>query len=69
MKTITLNRREVQRIYELFLTLNENQDWGTVTLAQNQDSGIGSVLTATFVIEHKEIDGEFTVTISDEADW
>lgn len=69
MSNITLNRRELYKLYELFNTLNVSEDWGTVTLYQNHDSGIGSVLTATFVVEHKDIDGEFTVTISDESNW
>lgn len=69
MSNITLNRRELYKLYELFNTLNVSEDWGTVTLYQNNDSGIGSVLTATFVIEHKDVDGEFTVTISDESNW
>ena len=70
MKTITLNSRELARLTELFNTLNESKDYGYVTLYRESDNnGIGSVLTATFVITHKEIDGEFTVTISDQNDW
>ena len=38
-------------------------------LMQESDSGIGSVLTAKFNIEHKEVDGEFTVVITDEEHW
>ena len=68
-KTIKLNRREVERLYDLFNTLHETGNYGVATLAQINDNGIGSMLTATFVVTHKEIEGEFTVTISDESDW
>ena len=68
-KTIKLNRREVERLYDLFNTLHETGNYGVVTLAQINDNGMGSMLTATFVVTHKEIEGEFTVTISDESDW
>ena len=67
--TIRLNQREVNRLKELFDILNESKDYGSVVLDQYSDNAIGSVLTATFVIEHKEIDGEFTVTITDESHW
>lgn len=67
--TIRLNRREVDRLKELFDLLNQSKDYGSVVLDQHSENGIGSVLTATFVIEHKEVDGEFTVTITDENNW
>jgi len=69
MKTITLNRREVDRLKELFDELHGTGDFGSVVLAQHDNSGIGTVLTATFVVTHKDIDGEFTVTITDEEYW
>ena len=67
--TITLNQREVNRLKELFDLLNESEGYGSVTLDQHADSGIGSVLTATFIVTHREIEGEFTVTITDESNW
>lgn len=67
--TIRLNRREVDRLKELFDLLNQSKDFGSVVLDQHSENEIGSVLTATFVIEHKEVDGEFTVTITNELDW
>lgn len=67
--TIRLNRREVDRLKELFDLLNQSKDFGSVVLDQHSENEIGSVLTATFAIKHKEVDGEFTVTISDELDW
>ena len=69
MNNVSLNRREVKRLNELFDLLNDSGDYGSVKLEQFNESGIGSVLTATFVITHKDIDGEFTVTISDESNW
>ena len=69
MDTIRLNRRELTRISAIFDELYENLDHGSVVLASQGDNGIGSVLTATFVITHNDIEGEFTVTISDESDW
>lgn len=67
--TITLNQHEVNRLKELFDLLNESEGYGSVTLDQYGDNGIGSVLTATFVVTHREIDGEFTVTITEENSW
>ncbi len=67
--TITLNQHEVNRLKELFDLLNESKDYGSVTLDQYGDNGIGSVLTATFIVTHREIEGEFTVTITDENSW
>lgn len=68
-QTIRLNKRELHRLVELFDRFNQQKEFGSVTLAQYGDNGIGQVLTATFVIEHKDVDGEFTVTITDEENW
>ena len=68
-QTIRMNKRELHRLVELFDRFNQQKEFGSVTLAQHGDNGIGQVLTATFVIEHKDVDGEFTVTISDEENW
>ena len=69
MNTIRLNRRELNRILELLNLFNDTGDYSYVELMQESDSGIGSVLTAKFNIEHKEVDGEFTVVITDEEHW
>jgi hypothetical protein len=69
MNTIKLNRREVEKLYILFNTMNESEDYGYVTLKQTTENGIGSVLTATFYVTHKETEGEFIVTITDESNW
>lgn len=70
MNTIRLNRRELNRVSDLFNLFNAGQaDYGYVELIQESDSGIGSVLTAKFNIVHKEVDGEFTVVITDEEHW
>ena len=68
-QTIRMNKRELHRVVELFDRFNQQKEYGSVTLAQHGDNGIGQVLTATFVIEHKDVDGEFTVTITDEESW
>lgn len=71
MNEITLNRRELERLLELYNKLyscNTDQ-YKTLRLASYNDSGIGSVLTATFVTSVVGIDGEFTVTITDESHW
>lgn len=67
--TISLNKREVQRLYELFNTIHETGEYGVVTLNQTGDNGIGSNLTATFFISHKDSVGTYTVTITDESHW
>ncbi len=69
MNTVRLSRRELEKLYKLFDVMNESEDYGSVTLAQTGDSGIGSVLTATFYVTHKDTEGEFTVTITEDSDW
>ena len=69
MNIIRLNRRELNRVLELLNLFNDTGDYGYVELVQESDSGIGSVLTAKFIIEHKEVNGEFTVVITDEEQW
>jgi hypothetical protein len=69
MNKITLSAREIDKLYQLFNKMNESIDYGSVTLASEGNNGIGSVLTATFYVTHKDVEGEFTVTITDESDW
>ena len=70
MNTIRLCKREVERIRELFDTIQQTGNVGFVTLIQDaEESGIGYELRATFQITHKDTDGEFTVTITDHNDW
>lgn len=69
MCKINLNRREVERLYEIFNKLHETGDFGCVVLEQQNDSGIGSILNATFQVTHKDIEGDLTVCITDESEW
>jgi hypothetical protein len=69
VNTIRLNRRELEKINKLYDTMNESDDYGSVTLTQTNANEIGSELTATFYVTHKDTEGEFTVTITDESDW
>ena len=70
MNTIRLCKREVERIRELFDTIHQTGNVGFVILTQNdEDSGIGYELRATFQITHKNTDGDFVVTITDHRDW
>jgi len=69
MNKITLSAREIEKIHQLFNKMNESSDYGSVTLTTEGGNGIGSVLTATFIVTHKDVEGEFTVTITDESDW
>ena len=69
MNKITLLARELEKIHQLFNKMNESSDYGSVTLATEGNNGIGSVLTATFYVTHKDVEGEFSVTITDESDW
>jgi len=69
MNKINLNRREIERVYELFNQMNESGDIGSVILIQEDTNGIGSSLTATFYVTHKHEEGEFTVDITNEKDW
>lgn len=63
-----MNRREVERLYELFNTIYKIGYHGSVTLRQEGGSGIGTVLTATFPVTHNGIEGEFIATITDDTD-
>lgn len=69
MNKITLNARELEKIYTLFNQMNESSDYGTVTLEQSDNTGIGCVLTATMYVTHRDVEGDFTVIITDEKDW
>ena len=70
MNTIRLCRREIGRISELFDTIHQTGNVGFVTLTQqDEESGIGYELRATFQITHKNTDGDFVVTITDHRDW
>lgn len=69
MNKIILNKVAIDRLYKLFNKLNESKDFGHVVLESEGDNGIGDVITATFYIKHKDVDGEFTVTISGEDEW
>ena len=70
MNKITLNARELQKIYDLFNKMADSKDFETIELEQsNTGNGIGLVLKATMYVTHQEVEGEFTVTISDEMEW
>lgn len=69
MNKITLNARELQKVYDFFSQMNESSDYGTVTLESSNESGIGSVLKATMYVTHRGLEGDFTVSITDESDW
>ena len=69
MNKIVLNVEAVERLYKLFNKLNESKDFGYVALESDGTNGIGDTITATFYIKHKDVDGEFTVTISGEDEW
>lgn len=70
MTTIRLSKRELERIRELFDTFHTTGNVAFVTLTQDSaESGIGYELRATFLVTHKDTDGEFTVTITDYNDW
>jgi hypothetical protein len=67
---IVLNYRELKRISSIAEELYgpNPTDWSKIEI--NSDScEIGSTVTATYIINHKEIVGEFTVTITNEENW
>jgi hypothetical protein len=72
MNKITLNARELQDIMDMFNKINEPTrctEFESIILEQSGESGIGSILKATMNIRHKEVEGEFTVIITDEGNW
>jgi hypothetical protein len=69
MNTVRLNRRELNRINEILNKLHGDASHTSVELIQEGDNGIGTVLTAKFYLNYKDVPGEFSVVISDEKDW
>ena len=69
MNKITLNAREIEEVYQLFNKMNESSDYGSITLQQSESNGIGSTLTATVYVTHKDVEGDFTVEITSEMDY
>ena len=69
MNKIRLTAKEVQKVYDFFQTMNESSDYGYIELEQSDENGIGSILKASMYVTHKEVEGEFTVTITDENAW
>jgi hypothetical protein len=77
MKTeITINQYELERILQLLKNFNTEGDQGevikryrSITLIQEGDNGIGTTLDAQFFIQHKGVDGNFIVRITDVEDW
>lgn len=65
MKRMILQREELERI----LKLMNDFDSEFVTLEQESDSGIGSILTAEFPLTVKQTAGEFRVEISGVENW
>jgi hypothetical protein len=67
---ITLNCRELKRIQSIAEEIygTDPNAWSSIRI--NMDScEIGSIVTATYDLEHKGLVGEFTVTITDEENW
>ena len=69
MNKITLNAREMEEVYQFFNNMNESSDYGSITLEQSENTGIGCTLKATVYVTHKDVEGDFTVSITDENDW
>lgn len=69
MHRIRLTARELQKIYDMFQKMNESGDYGSIILESSNENEIGSVLKATMYVTHKDVEGDFTVTITDESDW
>jgi len=69
MSKITLNQTELNKVYNFFSEMNESAEYGSVTLERTNECEIGSVLTATMYVTHRGVEGDFTVTITDEVNW
>ena len=68
MSKIRLTARELQKVYDLFNKMNEGE-LSTIELKQSKGNGIGTILTATMYVTHRDVEGDFTVTITDEMEW
>ena len=69
-KEIVLSSRELKRISSIAEELYgaNPTDWSSVRI-NVYSCEIGSTVTATYNIKHKELTGEFTVTITNEENW
>ena len=68
MSKIRLTARELQKVYDLFNKMNEGE-YSSIELKQSKGNEIGSILTATMYVTHRDVEGDFTVTITDEMEW
>ena len=70
MNEIYINRREIEKILAVMNELDpEGVMVGNSKLTAEGGSGIGTTLTLTMPLKVGNQDGEYTVVISDEADW
>lgn len=69
MAEVYLNKRELKKILELVESTYPDEEFGSVKVSSVNESGIGSVVTATVNVQINGYDGEFTTVISDERDW
>lgn len=70
MNEIYVNRREIEKILSVMKELDpEGTMIGNSKLTSEGESGLGSTLTLTMPLKVGSQDGEYTVVISDEADW
>jgi hypothetical protein len=46
--------------------MNESSDYGTIELEQSDCDGVLGELKATMWVTHREVEGDFTVTITSE---
>lgn len=68
MRKIRLTARELQKIYDLFNKMSEGE-YSSIELKESKGNGIGTILKATMYVTHNGVEGDFTVTISDEMEW
>ena len=68
MSKIRLTARELQKVYDLFNKMNEGE-YSSIELKTSKGNGIGSILKATMYVTHRDVEGDFTVTITDEMEW
>ena len=69
---IMLSHYELDKIYNATKNLygdGISNSRKMITLIQKGDNGIGTLLSAEFTIEHNDLPGQFTVTITDVEDW
>lgn len=66
--TVVLNQQELERLQKAMRDICGESPYAQVSISY-QSGSIGSIVKATFPLDHAGYSGEYTITITDQADW